>query len=323
MIVVTGAAGFIGSCLVSKLNQEGYKDLILVDDFTREEKERNYKHKLFAQMIPRGQFSDAIRGEERFIKAVFHLGARTDTTDMNPAIFSELNFNYSKEVWKVCVRGQIPMFYASSAATYGDGTLGFSDNPDLLDSLRPLNPYAHSKNNFDKWMLTRQYQPPIWIGLKFFNVYGPNEYHKKRMASVVFHAFNQIAETGKLKLFKSHKPEYADGEQMRDFIYVKDVIDVLIFLMKNTKNEKGIYNLGTGQARSFNDLAKIVFKNMMLSPDIEYIDTPMDIRDSYQYHTEADMTRFRAELGYNKPFTSLEQGITDYVGNYLLSGKYY
>jgi ADP-L-glycero-D-manno-heptose 6-epimerase len=211
--------------------------------------------------------------------------------------------------------------YASSAATYGDGELGYKDDHDLPYKLKPLNLYGRSKNEFDKWVLKEKKQPPFWAGLKFFNVYGPNEYHKERMASVIFHSFNQIKLSGKVKLFKSHKPEFKDGEQLRDFVYVKDVVDICYWLM-NEKPTSGLYNLGTGKARTFKDLVTAIFKSLDKEPVIEFIDTPIDIRDKYQYFTEADMNKLRNE-GYKEDFYSLEEGVETYVKNFLIEKKYY
>jgi ADP-L-glycero-D-manno-heptose 6-epimerase len=321
MIVVTGAAGFIGSCLVSKLNQSGLNDLILVDDFSNSEKNKNLNHKNFIQRIERSVFFNWLETENPKIDFIFHIGARTDTTEFDHGIFDELNVKYSQKIWDYCVKNSIPLVYASSAATYGLGEFGYSDNHELISKLVPLNPYGESKNEFDKWVLDQQGTPPFWAGLKFFNVYGPNEYHKGRMASVIFHAFNQIKDKGSVKLFRSHNPNYKDGEQLRDFIYVKDLIDVCLFLMEN-KPISGIYNLGSGKARTFLDLVSNTFKSLDLNPNIEFIDTPEDIRDKYQYYTEADMTKLKA-AGYTKPFHSLEEGVYDYVPNYLSTHQYY
>jgi ADP-L-glycero-D-manno-heptose 6-epimerase len=242
-------------------------------------------------------------------------------------IFQELNINYSTKIWQICALHAIPMVYASSAATYGDGQYGYNDeDPELSFLLQPLNPYGVSKNEFDKWALKQQETPPHWFGMKFFNVFGPNEYHKGRMASVIFHSYNQIREKGKINLFRSHKPEYPDGGQLRDFIYVMDVTDVLIFMMQQTLDggkvspENGLYNLGTGRARTFLDLATGVFNALGKTPDIEFIDTPMDIRDKYQYFTEAAMDKLR-QAGYLATFTSLEEAIDQYVNSYLASGS--
>ncbi len=319
MIVVTGAAGFIGSVLVSRLNKENFKDIILVDDFSKTEKASNLENKIFTAKVDRKDFFTWLNDNHKFVQFIFHIGARTDTTEFDKSIFDELNFNYSQNIWKACVEFGLPLIYASSAATYGEGEFGYDDDESIIPNLKPLNPYGESKNNFDIWALQQIEKPYFWAGLKFFNVFGPNEYHKARMASVVFHAFNQIKATGKMKLFRSHKEGYGDGEQKRDFIYVKDLVDVLYFLMHHRKNS-GIYNLGTGQARTFNDLVNATYSAMNIKPDISFIDTPIDIRDKYQYFTEAKMDKLRA-IGYNKPFTSLENSVIDYVSNYLSSNS--
>jgi ADP-L-glycero-D-manno-heptose 6-epimerase len=321
MIVVTGAAGFIGSCLVQKLNEEGYNDIVVVDDFSKKEKEENLKGKKITSYVDRKDFISWLPKNHLFVQFVFHIGARTDTTEFNVEIFNELNLNYSKEVWNLCIEFGMPLVYASSAATYGGGEHGYDDNHEIPEKLKPLNPYGDSKNDFDIWALKQKRHPYFWAGLKFFNVYGPNEYHKGRMASVVFHAFNQIQSKGSMNLFRSHKPEYKDGEQLRDFVYVKDVVNVCYFLMHHRK-DSGLYNLGTGQARSFLDLAKNTFKAMGKEPVINFIDTPADIRDKYQYFTEANMAKLKS-IGYDLPFYSLEKGMEDYVKNYLVGGRYY
>jgi len=320
MIVVTGAAGFIGSCLIEKLNSGQYYDVIAVDDFSDAQKNKNLSGKRITARVERKDFFTWLKENHRLVQFVFHLGARTDTTEFDKNIFDELNLNYSKEVWSLCVEFGLPLVYASSAATYGLGESGFSDKEEHIQKLKPLNPYGESKNEFDKWVLLQKRKPYFWTGLKFFNVYGPNEYHKGRMASVVFHTFNSVKETGKMKLFRSHNPEYKDGEQLRDFIYVKDVCDVCFYFMLNRKHN-GIYNLGTGKARSFLHLAKAVFKAMNIPENIDFIDTPEDIRDKYQYFTQAEMNKLRT-TGYDKQFTLLEDGISDYVKNYLASQKY-
>jgi ADP-L-glycero-D-manno-heptose 6-epimerase len=321
MIVVTGSAGFIASCLVSKLNNEGYNDVILVDDFSKIEKDKNTEGKKFTAKVERKNFSEWLKKNHNSVEFIFHLGARTDTTEFNKEIFDELNFHYSQEVWKLCTDYKIPLVYASSAATYGLGEHGYKDDHEVVEKLKPLNPYGDSKNDFDKWVLKQKATPPFWTGLKFFNVYGPNEYHKGRMASVVFHAFNQIQQNGKMKLFRSHDPKYKDGGQLRDFIYVKDVVNVCMFLMKNQK-QSGLYNLGTGKAETFLALAESTFEALGLKPDIEFIDTPVDIRDKYQYFTEANMSKLRS-IGYTDEFFNLKNGVADYVKNYLVLRKYY
>ena len=321
MIIVTGAAGFIGSCLIQKLNELKFRYIIAVDDFSNAEKNLNLANKAFMERVDRKDLFDWLVKNNREVEFFFHIGARTDTTEFDTAIFDELNLDYSKKVWEACVNYQIPLVYASSAATYGLGENGYEDKEELISSLKPLNPYGDSKNDFDIWALNQPKKPFFFAGLKFFNVYGPNEYHKGRMASVIWHAYQQITKNGTLKLFKSHRSDFKDGEQMRDFIYVKDLIDVCIFLMEHRKNS-GIYNLGTGKARSFNDLGVATFQALGLTPNIEYIDTPADIRDKYQYFTEATMQKLRS-IGYDKPFTSLEDGVEDYVQNYLVKQLYY
>lgn len=321
MILITGAAGFIASCLITKLNDAGYKDLILVDNFIPKSKKANWEHKTYLQTVDRKELAPWIDAHYEHVEFVFHLGARTDTTEFDYEILNELNLEYSKMIWSKCIDYALPLVYASSAATYGLGELGYSDDHALSKDLKPLNPYGVSKNDFDIWALEQVKKPFFWAGLKFFNVYGPNEYHKGRMASVVFHAFNQIKESGKMKLFKSHKEGIAHGEQSRDFIYVEDVLDVCLFLMQN-RTKSGIYNLGSGKARSFNDLVKAVFQALHKEPQIEYIPTPEDIRDKYQYFTEADMNKLR-NIGYERTFYTLEDGVKHYVQDFLLRGKHF
>lgn len=319
MIVITGAAGFIASCLVAKLNEEGFKDLVLVDDFSRPDKELNYIHKTYAQLVHRDEFFIWLDANHHLVQFIFHLGARTDTAEFDEEVLNRLNLEYSKKVWHKCIQYALPLVYASSAATYGDGSLGYSDAHDMPEKLSPLNPYGISKNEFDKWVLKQAETPYFWAGLKFFNVYGPNEFHKNRMASVIFHTFQQVMAEGKTRLFRSHRPDFKDGAQMRDFVYVKDVCDILYFLMLQ-RTHSAIYNLGSGQARTFLDLAKGVFAAMDREPIIEFIDTPMDIRDKYQYFTEADMHKIQA-AGYQGRVHTLEEGIADYVQHYLIPGK--
>lgn len=322
MIVVTGAAGFIASCLVSRLNKEGITDILVVDDFSKVEKDENLQNKSFSKKMERSEFLSWFDGNAGQVNFVFHIGARTDTTEPNRDLLNELNLFYTQAIWKICTKHQIGLVYASSAATYGLGEFGYDDKDEsIIPKLKPLNAYGDSKNDFDIWALQQKETPSKWIGFKFFNVYGPNEFHKARMASVIFHSFNQINAQGFVKLFRSHNPNYTDGGQLRDFVYVKDVVEVLFFAYKNAiKN--GVYNLGSGKARTFLDLAKATFKALGKEEKIEFIDTPIDIRDKYQYFTEAKMDKL-VEAGYNRPFTSLEEGVADYVKNYLVGKRYY
>ena len=346
-ILLTGAAGFIGSYMTGYLNAQGFEDIILADEFDEDEKELNLHTKKYRVRVERDDLFEWLDRENPDIDIVFHIGARTDTTEFDYSIHEKLNVEYSKKIWNYCVEKNIPLIYASSAATYGSGELGYKDDHDIVEKLKPLNPYGVSKNEFDKWVLSQpqsQPQPPFWAGLKFFNVYGPNEYHKGRMASVIFHSFNQIQSLGKVKLFRSHRPDYKDGEQLRDFIYVEDVCKVMFWMMEQvgsrserTPLEKsevggrisdfgpltsGLYNLGTGKARTFNDLVKAIYSALQKEPDIEYIDTPEDIRDKYQYFTEADMSKLR-NAGYKEEFYSLEEGVEDYVRKFLKERTYY
>lgn len=320
MIVITGAAGFIGSCLLRHLNKQTNKDLIIVDQFDREDKNKNLANSTYLQKIDRADFINWFQENSEKIELVLHLGARTDTTEKEVAIFDELNLNYSKSIAEICIKHQIPLIYASSAATYGLGEQGYDDKT-RPHALTPLNPYGDSKNNFDNWLMNQKKQPPFWAGLKFFNVYGPNEYHKGRMASVIFHTFHQIQKTNSMKLFRSHRPDFKDGEQSRDFIYIKDLLSIIDFLMNNSV-DSGLYNVGTGSARTFYDLAKNTFLAMEKTPDIGFIETPKDIRGNYQYFTEANMSKLRS-AGYLKSFYTLEEGIQDYVEHYLMKDSYY
>jgi ADP-L-glycero-D-manno-heptose 6-epimerase len=320
MIVITGAAGFIASCLVAKLNEQGFTDLVLVDDFSVASKRNNWENKKYRLLVPRISFFEWLKENQQQVEFIFHLGARTDTTEFNQAIFDDLNLNYSKLIWQACVNYNVPLVYASSAATYGAGEFGYDDLEASISNLKPLNPYGVSKNDFDQWALTQENKPLFWAGLKFFNVYGPNEFHKGRMASVIFHAYHQIEKEGSMKLFKSHRKEFNDGEQLRDFIYVKDVVEVCYFLM-HLRKHNGIYNLGTGKARTFKALANQTFKSMGQTEKIEFIDIPADIRDTYQYFTEANMNKLK-QIGYHCNFYSLEDGIDDYVQHYLKQKRY-
>ena len=314
MIVVTGAAGFIASNVALLLNRQGRNDLVLVDDFSKPEKKRNYENLSFVELVDRNGFFEWFKNNHINIEFIIHLGARTDTTEFDYDVFQKLNVDYTLTLWQCCVQYRIPLIYASSAATYGMGELGYDDRHDLVERLQPLNPYGRSKNEIDKAILAQAVQPPFWAGLKFFNVYGPNEFHKGKMASVILHAYRQIEETGKVRLFRSHNPNFEDGRQLRDFVYVKDVAKVILWLMVH-RPESGLYNVGTGKARSFYDLADNTFKAMGRETRIEYIDTPLEIRDKYQYFTEANMAKLR-HAGYMEPFTSLEDGVREYV-NFL------
>lgn len=318
MIIVTGAAGFIGSCLIHRLNSDNFKAIIAVDKFDNESKNHNLDNAIIQERVDRDEFMNWLDKNYENVEFLFHIGARTDTAEFDMDLLHRLNTDYTKEIWKKSVEYQIPLVYASTAATYGLGEEGYDDNEATISKLKPLNPYGLSKQEFDVWALAQEKKPFFWAGLKFFNVYGPNEYHKTRMASVIYQAFNQISSTGMMKLFRSHDPGYKDGEQMRDFVYVKDVIEVCIFLMHHRKNS-GIYNLGSGKARTFLDLTRAVFKGLGRKENIEFIDTPIDIRDKYQYFTESKMNKLR-NIGYDKSFYSLEDGINDYVTNYLNKG---
>jgi len=320
MIIVTGAAGFIGSCLISRLNEANFNAIIAVDKFDNANKNKNLEGKKLLEKVDRDLFVQWLDNNYKEVDFIFHLGARTDTTEFDFALLERLNTNYSKQVWQQCVKYQIPLVYASSAATYGLGENGYDDDETIIPQLIPLNPYGISKNEFDKWVLEQEQKPFFWAGLKFFNVYGPNEYHKDRMASVIWHAYNQISNNGKMKLFRSHHQDYKDGEQKRDFIYVKDAIEVCYFLMHH-RRDSGIHNLGTGKARTFLDLTRTTFQALDAAEIIEFIDTPEDIREQYQYFTQANMDKLRL-FGYEKPFWSLETGIRDYVQNYLIESKY-
>ena len=310
--------------MAARLNETRFFDLVLVDDFQRPDKVSNHTDLVCSEKVERSEFLEWLDANESQVQFVFHLGARTDTTEKDRSIFDELNLNYSQEVWKRCVQYGLPLVYASSAATYGAGEFGYKDAHNLVNQLKPLNPYGDSKNDFDRWALEQVEQgkaPYFWAGLKFFNVFGPNEYHKGRMASVVFHTFNQVNATGAMKLFRSHRSDYTDGGQTRDFVYVKDLAEVCLFLMHHRKPaSNGLYNLGSGKARTFLDLAHATFDAMGKPRNVGFIDTPEDIRGTYQYFTEADMSKLHS-IGYDRPFASLEDAVKDYVQNYLNKGK--
>jgi ADP-L-glycero-D-manno-heptose 6-epimerase len=309
MIVVTGAAGFIGYNMVKKLNANNFNDVIAVDEFS--ENKHDLSDCKVTEKVNRDEFSVWLEKNYEHTEFIIHLGARTDTAEFDKELLWKLNTDFTKDVWNKCVSYQIPLIYASSAATYGLGEFGYADDESLMPKLKPLNPYGDSKLAFDLWALEQTEKPFFWCGLKFFNVYGTGEENKGRMASVVWHAINQIKETGKMKLFRSHNPDFKDGEQKRDFVFVDDVVDVIFWLM-NHRKDNGIYNLGSGKARTFLDLVKSVFKSMSVKEDISFIDTPLDIRDKYQYFTEADMDKLKS-IGYKKPFSELEKGVKNYI----------
>lgn len=327
-IVVTGAAGFIGSCMVQYLNEKGLTNLILVDEFVTPAKKVNWESKQYNQIVNREDLVNWLADYSGSVAAIIHLGARTDTTEFDYSIHEKLNVEYSKAMWAYCTEKQIPLIYASSAATYGAGELGYDDNHEVVEDLKPLNPYGISKNEFDKWALKQEQTPPSWTGLKFFNIYGPNESHKGRMASVIWHSFNQINKDGVVKLFKSHRDDFEDGQQLRDFVYVKDLLKVIYWMTENMLGgnwaavKNGLYNLGTGEARSFYDLVASTFNGLDKETNIVFIDMPVDIRDKYQYFTEANMQKLH-DAGYNDKFYTLEEGVDDYVRNYLSKKEYY
>lgn len=329
MIVITGGAGMIGSIIAWHLNTKlNRNDLVIVDNLAHESQWQNLVKRQYAQYLQKDQLLEWLQ-DRNDIDAVIHMGAISATTERD---FNKLvadNIHYSQNLWTWCAAKKVPFFYASSAATYGDGALGYDDAN--IENLRPLNGYGYSKHFFDQWALRQVAenlpQPPAWAGFKFFNVYGPNEFHKERMASVAFHTFNQVQATGGMKLFKSSKPNVADGMQMRDFVYVKDCANIIGHFLNqaviaNKPVSNGIYNIGTGKARSFKDLATAVMQSMGKTPHIDYIAMPEDLQGKYQYFTEATMVKLRA-AGYSAPFTSLEDGVKDYVQNYLLSEDKY
>lgn len=313
-IIVTGGAGFIGSCLIRTLNDAGYTDIIVVDNICSTEKWRNLNNKNYTEYISRNDFLQRLPEFAGEVSHVIHMGACSATTEKNFDFLYKNNFEYTKALWKFCSEEKISFIYASSAATYGDGSCGFDDK-DNIKQLRPLNGYGYSKQLFDLWVEKQTVTPAQHCGFKFFNVYGPNEYFKGSMASVIFHSFNKIIETGEMGLFKSYREEYEDGQQLRDFVYVKDLCKVIMFVIEHPEIN-GLFNLGTGKARSFYDLCKDTFLAMGLKPNIKYINMPESLRPKYQYFTEAKMDKLR-EAGYTEPFYTLEEGITDYVQNYL------
>lgn len=321
MIIVTGGAGFIGSAIIWKLNQLGNYKIIIVDELGKDEKWKNLVPLQFEDFVHKHDFINQISDEKILYKidAIIHLGANSSTTEKDADHLLTNNFRYTETLARFCLKNDVRFIYASSAATYGDGLKGFDDEESKLEVLRPLNMYGYSKQLFDLWAKRHGAFNKI-VGLKYFNVYGPNEYHKGDMRSVVHKAFEQVRDTGKVRLFKSRKPEYKDGEQMRDFVYVKDAVDMTLYFLDN-KDKNGLFNVGSGNARSWNDLVKALFNAMGKPVNIEYIDLPDHLADKYQYFTEASLNKLR-QAGYSKYTISLEDGVDDYVKNYLLKNSY-
>ncbi len=321
MIVVTGGAGFIGSNVVNRLNQQGADNIIIVDHLDVNDKWKNINGLKFADIYEKEDFFNLVIDENVpfNIDAIIHLGACSSTTEKDADYLVQNNFKYSVELVKYCLPRRARFIYASSAATYGDGKKGYDDKDTNLHDLRPLNMYGLSKQMFDVWTVRNSLADKV-VGLKYFNVYGPNEYHKGDMRSVVNKAYEQILTEGKVKLFKSYVPEYKDGEQMRDFVYVKDAVDMTLHFFEH-RDKNGLFNVGTSQSRTWNDLVTAIFKAMDKPVNIEYIEMPEILRGKYQYYTKADITKLR-EIGYDKPIMSLEEGVTDYVQNYLMKEKY-
>lgn len=320
-IIVTGGAGFIGSCIIRTLNDLGMEDIIVVDNIGTTEKWMNLRNKKYLEYINRDDFLDRLP-EFGGVSHVIHMGACSSTTERDFDFLNQNNLNFTKRMWEFCTKNKTSFIYASSAATYGDGSNGFDDEKDI-DALMPLNAYGYSKQLFDLWakkeINNKADLPRQYVGLKFFNVYGPNEYFKNSMASVIMHTYDTIKKTGRMGLFKSYKDGYEDGKQLRDFIYVKDICDVIVYMMHN-EHINGLFNLGTGKARSFWDLATATFNAMDIEPQIDFVEMPEELREKYQYFTEASMNKL-CKAGYNKEFYTLEDGCADYVKNYLMKGK--
>lgn len=317
MIIVTGGAGFIGSCMVRTLNDAGIEEIVIVDDINTTNKWLNIRNKRYIGYIHKSEFLEKLSGYEN-ITAIIHMGAQSSTTESDFDYLWKNNFEYTKTLWSYCAEKQISFIYASSAATYGNGEEGFDDRINI-DKLLPLNAYGYSKQCFDLWVKHQaRVYPKQYVGLKFFNVYGPNEYFKGSMASMIFHGYQQIQETGRIRLFKSCHPDYKDGEQLRDFVYVKDVCNVIFWLLQHVEIS-GLFNVGTGNAQSFRELAEAVFHALDMEPCIEYIDMPEHLRNRYQYYTKAEMQKLK-NAGYKKDFLNLEEGARDYVCNYLHRG---
>ena len=326
MIILTGGGGMIGSMIAWHLNtQMNFDDFVIVDDLINEQQENNFNKRKFIEYIAKDDLEKYLN-DKKNVSAVIHMGAISATTESNFNRLLQSNIRFSQALWHWCAENKVPFIYASSAATYGDGSVGYGDNESELDKLSPLNAYGYSKHFFDRWvqleLSKNQPTPPQWCGLKFFNVYGPNEYHKGRMASVAFHAFNQFKETNQIKLFKSEHPSYADGMQVRDFIYVKDAVKIIIFFLNNN-NFSGLYNAGTGNAETFKALAEALLINTKGQPDdIKYIEMPNDLKGKYQYYTQATMNKINS-IGFNDNFMNLKEGVTDYLENYLLTSDRY
>lgn len=321
MLIVTGGSGFIGSALVAGLNARGISDILIVDILGTDEKWKNLRRLEFADYLQADNFLEIITAG-RFalpVDAVFHLGACSSTTETDASYLIKNNFDYSKAVAAFALDKKARLIYASSAATYGDGSKGFSDDESKLPDLQPLNMYGFSKQMFDLWALRRGFLKKI-AGLKYFNVFGPNEYHKADMRSFVLKGFQQIQQTGRVRLFKSHNPQYADGRQMRDFLYVKDAVDMTLFFLDN-KKANGVFNIGAGSPRTWLDLANALFAALGKESSIEFIDMPPAVRAQYQYFTNADITKLR-KAGFNKQITPLETAVADYVQNYLIPNNY-
>ena len=318
MIVITGGAGMIGSMIAWHLNNLGRDDLVIVDDIQHPDQWQNLVKRRYQNYLDKSELACFLAGKPK-INTIIHMGAISATTERDFNKLVQNNIRYSQFLWEWCAENKVPYLYASSAATYGAGEEGYDDTCDV-NSLRPLNGYGYSKQYFDQWALqqtaNKKPTPPQWQGFKFFNVYGPNEYHKERMASVSFHTFNQFKADGTVKLFKSHLAGYEDGMQLRDFVYVKDAAAAVVHFVNNLC-ESGIYNIGTGHARAFKDLASAVMTSLGKTPNITYIDMPEDLRGKYQYFTEAKMLKL-ADAGYTEKFHTLEEGVRDYVQNYLM-----
>ena len=322
MIIVTGAAGFIGSAIVWALNQDNVEDIVCVDRWTEAGTWKNVAKRQFYDAVPHTRLFEWLEQTSHPVSAVIHMGACSSTTESRFDFLIENNLHYSQKVFEYCAKQQIPLLYASSAATYGDGSSGYDDDHDGIDRLRPLNPYGLSKHLFDRWVLQQRDVPPFWAGFKFFNVFGPGELHKGHMMSLVAKAVPQIRSNGKVKLFKSYRPEIGHGEQRRDFVYVKDVVEVVRhFLNAATQRradiQSGVYNVGTGKARSFAELVRATFDALGLPANIEWIDMPAEIRDQYQYFTQADVSRLRRLGKFEKPFMDLHDSVGDYVRHFL------